>query len=267
MTRIQEQFSPQRLALCLKRDMKPNSRSSFIVLGAAVGFLLIISALDAAVGQAEAGFHQGIFYPVLIVGGFVFVSGLFKEVYRKETNMTYLMLPASALEKVLSRLLLATVGWVLFTILWYSLYAALSEALNALLFGRSHALLNPLSTDVWVAAAHYSVMQSLFLLGAIYFRKLHFFKTVLTLTAATIVLSLFGMLLVRLVFADYFSGTLLMDGGAGLSRIFEHLTFTMTSLARKLAPVKNILYWVLFPLFCWTLVYIRFREVQIKDGV
>ncbi len=267
MTGIQQQFSLQRLVLCLKRDMKPNSRSSFIVLGAAVGFLLIISAFDAGVGSMETGFHQGIFYPVLIIGGFVFVSGLFKEVYRKESNLTYLMLPASALEKVLSRLLLATVGWVLFSIVWYSLYAALSEALNALLFGRSHSLFNPLAADVWLAAAHYAVLQSFFLLGAIYFRKLQFFKTVLSLTAAIIAISLFGMLLVRLFFADYFTGRLMIDGGTGLSQIFEHLSYTMTSLMRKLEPVKNILYWIVFPLFCWSLVYIRFREVQIKDGV
>ena len=267
MNRVHEYFSLQRLWLCIKRDMKPNSRSSFIVLGAAVGFLLIISALDVVVGDAAPDFHEGIFYPILIAGGFIFTSGIFRELHRKETNLTYLMLPASALEKVVSRLLLASAGWIVFTLLWYTAYSALSEGLNLLFFGRSHPVFNPFTGDVWTAAAHYAVLQSIFLLGAVFFRKLHFFKTLLALTTFAIGLALFAGLIARAVFADYFSATMFVDGGEGISLMTEQLSWKLHSLGRSLEPAGRVIYWLVFPLFSWTLVYIRFREVQIKDGV
>ncbi len=264
---LSKEFSLRRLYLCLRRDMKPNSRSSFVILGAAVGFLLIISALDIVAGDVSDDFHQGIFYPILIVGGFVFTSGIFKEMHHKETNLPYLMLPASALEKVLSRLLLVSLGWVLFSIAWYTLYSALSEGINMILFGKAHPVFHPFTVDVWKAAAHYTVMQSLFLLGAVFFRKLHFFKTLLSLAAFTIFASLFAMLMVRIVFAGYFEGSLFIDMGEGFEASMHILSRQMEHLGRIFLPVVRFLYWLVFPLFCWVLVYIRFREVEIQDGV
>jgi hypothetical protein len=264
---LKEEFSLQRLYFCLRRDMKPNSRSSFVILGAAAGFLLIISALDILVGDASADFHQGIFYPILIVGGFVFTSGIFKEMHGKGTNLPYLMLPASALEKVISRLLLVSLGWVLFSIVWYTLYSALSEGINMILFGKSHPVFHPFNGDVWKAAAHYTVMQSFFLLGAVFFRKLHFFKTLLTLAAFTILASLFAMLMMRIVFAGYVEGSLFIDRGEGFDASMHILGRQMEELGRTFLPLLKILYWMVFPLFSWVLVYIRFKEVEIKDGV
>ena len=264
MNRLENHLSARRLGLCLRRDMKPHSRSSFIVLAATLGFLFIVSALDAGLGRNDPGFHAGVFHAILMIGGFLFVSGLFREVHRKETNQTYLMLPASSLEKVLSRLILATIGWGLFTLVWFSLFSLASEGLNMLFFGRSHRLFNPFTTKVWLTLSHFSVLQSVFLLGAIIFRKLHFFKTVLSLAILTIAFSLFGALLVRIIFADYFNASLMFGGESGLSLALEELSL---KLSGSLVLLRNILYWLAFPLVSWTIVYIRFREVEIKDGV
>ncbi|MFO7849794.1 MAG: hypothetical protein R6V67_07535 [Spirochaetia bacterium] len=267
MSTMQEVFSWKRLFLCLKRDVKPNSRSIYVVFGALTGVLLIMSAADLFLGEGSPDYHREIFNSILFIGGFIFASGVFKEIHNKESNQAYLMLPASAVEKVLSRLLIVSAGWVLFTILWFTAFAALSEGLNSLIFGRSHELFTPFSAWVWKQAAHYTVVQSVFLLGAIYFRKLHFFKTVLTGAACALVFSLLAGILVRLVFADYFTTTLIIGNGEGISLISEELTAVFTGVSVRLAPLKDFFYWVVFPLFCWTLVYIRFREVQVKDGV
>lgn len=267
MSTLQEHFSWKRLFLCVKRDVKPNSRSIYVVFGALTGVLLIMSAVDLFFGEGSPEYHGEIFNSILFIGGFIFAGGVFKEIHNKETNQGYLMLPASALEKVLSRLLLVTAGWVFFTLLWFTAFTALSEGLNSLLLGRSHDLFNPFTAEVWSQAAHYTVLQSVFLLGAIFFRKLHFFKTVLTVAACALLFSLLTGLLVRLVFADYFSSTLIIGNGEGISLVADELTGVFTSLSVRLAPLKDFLYWVVFPLFCWTLVYIRFREVQVKDGV
>lgn len=267
MSTLQEHFSWKRLFLCLRRDIKQNSRTIYVVFGALTGVLLIMSAADLFFGEGSLDYHRDIFSSILFIGGFIFASGVFKEIHSKETNQAYLMLPASALEKVLSRLLLVSAGWVFFTILWFTASAALSEVLNSLVFGRSHEFFNPFSAWVWKQAAHYTVVQSVFLLGGIYFRKLHFFKTVLAAAVGVISFSLLGGLLVRLVFADYFTTTLIIGNGEGISLITEELNAVLTLLSVRLAPLKDFLYWVAFPLFCWTLVYIRFREVQVKDGV
>lgn len=267
MSTLQEHFSWKRLFLCIKRDIKPNSRSMYVVFGALTGVLLIMSAMDLFFGEGSPDYHREIFDSILFIGGFIFASGVFKEIHHKETNQGYLMLPASALEKVLSRLLLVTAGWVFFTLLWFTAFTALSEGLNSLILGRSHKLFNPFTTEVGSQVAHYTVLQSVFLLGAIYFRKLHFFKTVLTGAVCALLFSLLAGLLVRFVFADYFSSTLIIGNGEGISSISDELNAVFMVLSVRLAPLRDFLYWVVFPLFCWTLVYIRFREVQVKDGV
>lgn len=267
MNRLDQYISPRRLLLCLRRDIVPNSRSFFVVLGSAVAFFFIISAMDIVVGDKDPEFQQNLFYPILFLGGFLFTSGIFKEVHKKESILPYLMLPASAVEKVLSRLLIVSIGWIVFSFLWFTAYTALSEGFNSLFFGASHKLFNPFTADVWRAAAHYVVLQSLFFIGAIYFRKLHFFKTVLSLGVFAIFLSIITGLLIRLVFYDYFTQSIMLDGGATMSSMLEVLSVRLIDLAEKLRPLKVVLYWIVVPLFSWSLVYIRFREVQVKDGI
>ena len=95
------------------------------------------------------------------------------------TNMAFLLLPASALEKTLSRLLLHTVGLVVYLLVFTTVLSWVLEGINTLWFGVRREFFSPFDrARVDVAAALSSCTQALFFLGAAWFRKVQFVKTV-----------------------------------------------------------------------------------------
>ena len=58
-----------------------------------------------------------------------------------------------------------------------TIQAAVSELINRAVFGFGHSLFNPFRRDVLTLVLVYLVLQGVFLVGSVYFRKLAFVKT------------------------------------------------------------------------------------------
>jgi len=261
-----ETFSLNRLGLLMKRDLLSSYRAMLIRIAAASGILLIIDLMKLWQDGPTLYHHMEIFMAVLFAGGFVFTSAAFKEVHRKETNQPYLLLPASPLEKVGSRILFFTLGWIVTVAVWYTLFSLLSYAVGEILLGSHFPLHSPLHPKLFTAYAHYFVLQSIFLAGAIYFRKTNFFKTVLTLFIALILFAFIMALFVRVFFASHFTGFFVpiesnWEVWQGV------MPYHFDGLFRVMKGVGNVFYWGLMAPAAWVLTYFRFREVQVKDGI
>jgi hypothetical protein len=234
-----------------------------VVSGAIGGILLIISVIDAWV-RCRPGFHQVLYVGVLYVGGIIVTGKIFKELHHNERGPAWLLLPASQLEKFLSRLLLSTVLYAVGTMILYFFFSVISEGVNGLLFGRHHNLFQPFDPMILKSVAYYVVLQSPFLAGAVYFRKHNLSKTILTLMAYSFVLLVVVMISTWLLFGSYIDG--MFSTFEFLDRLPHVITADFTSNMGTIKRVGlwtgRIIFWVIMAPLFWTVGYYRLRETE-----
>ena len=107
---MSDQLSWPRLAALLRNDFLRVHRSVLLIFGTVAVLALVVSAASAADGSVGAGFYSALFIATLFAWGTVATSLSFTDLHGRGTNTAFLLLPASALEKTVSRLLLCTVG-------------------------------------------------------------------------------------------------------------------------------------------------------------
>ena len=249
-------FSRQRLWLLIRGDLIAGYRTLLVASGALAGIILV--AAFAHGGALPGGsFYRGCFGFALFVWGFVASSRAFRPLHDRTRNEAWLLVPASAFEKMLARLLAVTIGLVAYLLVFVGLVSVVVEVLNLLLFGRRIAFFDPFDVSVRNLVYVYVVFQSFYFLGGAWFRRAHFVKTTLALTLAIAGFAGFTAVTVRIVFADYrldFGDALfVLDrlGGAYPSGIGA--AFVSTALLVSTA--------------CWSISWLRVREAQVSDGV
>lgn len=261
-----EAFSMNRFGLLVKRDLLSSYRAILIRIAAASGVLLFVDLMSLWQDGPDLFHHIEVFTAVLFVGGFIATSGAFREVHRKETNQSYLLIPASPLEKVISKIAFYTVGWIILTAVWYTLYILVVYGAGELLLGSHYPLHGPFHPQLLTVYAHYIVLQSIFLIGAIFFRRTNFFKTALAMFVLLLLLALIMAIFFRIVFASYFTGLCIFDVTAW--EPFEAMfPYQFSGLMEIMNGVKNVVYWGILAPAAWVFTYFRFREVQVKDGI
>lgn len=258
-------LSPQRLLYLLKRDILSNINTALIAFGALTAVIYLISAIMAYNNAPSGQLYFSLFTNILFAGGFIVTSMIFKEIHKKETAQNYLLLPASNFEKFISRLLISTIGFALITVAGVSLISYLSEGVNLLIFKRHNVFFNPFTKTVWVLIAHYIVAQSFFFLGAVFFRKFHFIKTINIIFLIQISLSIITVLFIRIIFFDFF------EGFFGLNEVSIQIQWNALKInpetVRIWVNTGKILYWVIpAPLF-WTISYFRIKEAEVKNAI
>ncbi len=265
----EEKLSYKRMLLLLRRDIFSGYKNIAIVIAAIAAILITLDILNFTLfnGGSDPEHHISTFATILFIGGFIATSSIFKEIHKQESAQSYIMLPASPLEKVISRILISNVGWLVLTLLWYSVYSFVSAGITELLAGQHHPMFNPFRGNMFLMYAHYIVLQSVFLVGAICFRKGHLFKTLLTLFIVGVFFSIIAMLAVRIIFAPYFTGFFAVDQTQMIGPMFENLPFRFADNIELLETISNVLYWALIAPVAWVITYTRFREVQLKDAV
>ncbi len=250
--KLRNVLSPLRLLNLVKKDIYENTVKTAIGSGAAAGIIIIFSAYTAYTGIPAYQLYNKFFAFLLFTAGLIITSGSFREMHLKNKAQYYLLLPASHFEKFLSRLLLTTIGFSLFTLFGTVVVSYISEGLNTLLFNRHNPIFNPFTSQVWLTIARYTVLQSIFFLGAVYFRKNNFIKTINVLLLSALILSIIVMLLFRHLFAD----------------ILQGYRFSMVyANGMSFLRIVNIFLWIVpAPLF-WTIAYFRITEAEVKNAV
>jgi hypothetical protein len=195
----------------------------------------------------------------LLVWGATVASRAFRELHDRTRNESFLLLPASALEKTLARLLLITVGFFVYLLVFATAVSLLSETLNLLAFGERNEFFQPFDRRIGLLIGHYIVLQSLFFLGAAWFRRAHFWKTALAIIAILFAYFALAAVLGFLLFRSYVDGYgMTFDGGVFLASI-PLLDFG--------ANAAKFAYYFVLPPFCWFVAWLRVRETQVSYGV
>ena len=200
-------FSLARAWYALRADLRQQGRAVLVGAGAAAAVILVASVIpisaelraddhasvevhrdgvtpepdfEAAVERSvsSGGFHT-VFFPLLLVlGGLLFTSALFADLHDKPRAHAYLTLPISTLERWAVRLLVSTIGYAAVALAGYFLVTLLGAGVSQLVWGRSHGVFAP-AADTWRTVLAYLVTSSLFLFGAVFFRRWHALNVIL----------------------------------------------------------------------------------------
>jgi hypothetical protein len=210
--------------------------------------------------------YNGFFPGLLYIGGFILTSLVFaNDMFSKEHQNEWLMLPATSLEKFLAKGTLTAFAYPVALIVVMTVASVFIEALLLLFFGNPFAMFNPFAREIGPDLINYFVVQSIFLLGATVFHKAHFIKTVLALFVLATVMGLLTMLLARIFFPVI----------TGVSPFTREFSFTISSMqqtedipgVQAFFTFGKIVYYGLLPVFCWVTAYFKVKEVQATDAV
>ncbi|MBI9093706.1 MAG: hypothetical protein JEY71_02380 [Sphaerochaeta sp.] len=247
-----------------KRDLSIYAMTLFLVLFASETIRSFVSQYSQnAFGPAT---YASLFPNFLLLGGLIITSLSFADdMFSKNGQQEWLMLPATSLEKFLAKAVLTAFAYPVALTVVFFLASVLIEPIQLLFFGNPVTLFNPFTRDMAAQFALYWVWQSIFLLGATYFHKGHFFKTLLSLGVLGIALATLGLLFVKIIFSIKYGSSL---------RTFD-IVFSFDSLLFKptygaigtFRVIGKILYFVVLPLFCWVTAFFRVEEVQATDAV
>lgn len=244
-----------RLFNLVKIEVITSYRTLLLGAGAMIGVLLFLS-LFAVRSNFPENFHD-IFYPlVLFFAGYIFTSTAFKELHQYPRNYSYLTLPASILEKFLTKLLLTSAGFIVVSLIGYFVFSAMAAVLANVVFHRSFPLFNPFNESVWIVVRVYFITQSIFLFGSVYFKSHSLLKVLLSSFLLSIFISLLFSFAFRIVFYGYSMDELIFS-------VDGYEFYQMEPLGRTIAAIsKVIFYYILAPYF-WVLTFLRLKETEV----
>ena len=127
---MNDALSGRRLRLLIRADLHLGYRFLLVVSGALAATVLIASIVWHE-GFGPSRFpYSTCFGWVLLIWGLVASSRAFRPMHDKTRNEAYLLLPASALEKTLARLLAVTAGLVAYLLVFTFLVSGVVETFN-----------------------------------------------------------------------------------------------------------------------------------------
>ena len=251
-----------------KKGMLIYALTVFLILFVQYFITAFLSRLAPVVPAEGATGYSVFFINLLFIGGFVITSISFTDdMYGKTTQHNWLMLPATPLEKLISRILTTGIIYPLVLVIFMTVVSAFIEALTLLFFQSPFGMFNPITSLTWKLVLHYFITQSIFLLGSSYFKKISLLKTVLAISVLGLVLSILAMLFARIAFAPYFQGFYQPNEvWSQYSFNFDPTTVTIAGI-RIFEILGKTIYWFVLAPFFWVFTYFRIREVQAKDAV
>ncbi len=255
-------LSLDRFSKVIRNEFALNTRSLFITVGAIAGLLLLINI--ASVRTSNTWDFHVIWYPlVLMIGGHVITSLSFKEMHDREKGYTYITLPASQIEKYLSKLIITSIGYVVISLAGYFLFSLLSTGVTELFFGMSHGLFIPFNPIVWQFIGLYIATHAVTFFGAVFFKKLHLLNTILWLTIIGIGLGFIALGIAKLVFWGWFPGFAIEINDDMIKFATGAQRMELQNFFDNLLATVKVLFYFIFPAFFWTTGYFRLRETEV----
>lgn len=275
-------FSFSRIAIVIKRDFIENWKSNiYRILGpyAALLFVMVIGYLNHSSFEEFSEMVLGVLGFIFFFGGIFYASYVMEPMNTQQKRVTYLMLPATHLEKFVSRVLYVSVGFFMMLMLAL-LLAEMTRFLFLPLFDLPDTYQQSLLPYIWQAMTNVDIMDfsgmeaqesyqiasmtkilaytfmawgySLFLLGGCYWYKHAFLKTLGVLFIVNNILGVIFFLCVE----NWVSGEYMEQLIVWYETNFSWLT------------IIGILYFLIvlvgsFCLFNWWLSYRCFTRSQV----
>ena len=212
-------FNLNRILLLLKAELLQGKRRPLLVGAVAFAFMtfLVLTLPDKDTGGFQDHEFLNIYYiwyPIfLLIGGFIFTSYAFSQLDEKPGAHHYLTLPASTLEKFVSKWLITSVGFAFVYTVAFWLAATIINMISQVVYNATpfaFSLFNNIdgfeTETPFLFVKIYLAVQTIYLVGAIMFRKYVVFKTPLAGLGITLAFAFVVVLIARVVFHEAFDG-------------------------------------------------------------
>jgi hypothetical protein len=250
----------------MRGDLVADYRTLLIVCAANAALMLLFSIYAVARVDQTEHYYLPWFYGMLFLWGPILASYSFRELHDKTRNEAYLLLPASAFEKTLARLLRTTIAFFVFLLVFLTVSSAVIEGINWFVFSRRNGLFDASHEAVWAPVGHFLVAVSLYFLGAAWFRKMHYIKTALTLMAIPIALACFAAIIANIVFDA--PGTFqFAEPDVNFEGSIYNFYLAHKGVFDALLVALQVVYFVVLPIFCWYVAWLRVKETEVSHGV
>ncbi|MEM6345499.1 MAG: hypothetical protein AAF927_16525 [Bacteroidota bacterium] len=255
------QLSPARLGLLLRNDLQKFYKPVLYASLAAIGYIIIEYFAQVSDFLNQDGgtriHHNETFGIILMLGGFVFSSFSFYELHQKERGISFLMIPASQLEKWLSRFILTSGVFTLFIWLLYGLSTIIIGAITHSVWELPLTHFEWFGGDTLLILRLYLVLQSIFIAGSLFFGRLSILLTPISLGALALLLFLLATGYARVLTIGITEGWDLSPKGD-----YRNSTDFMNTVNFVLKPIlQQIFWWTLAPFF-WVVSYFRLTETE-----
>lgn len=242
-------FDPIRFGKLLKSDLVLKKSSILIVAMTIIGVLLFYN-LISPYNILSVDYHPTGFIFLLFIGGILISSRGFKNLHDKTSNYFYLTLPCSNFEKFLAKLGLTSIIYALALLALYTLFYWALAAISLVFFHHNYFITTLFLASTWKTIWTYIVIQSVFLLGSIYFKTLPLIKTILVTACMGIILFILLTSIMKIFFTGY-----LINGISWNMHLSSAHFITMRIL--------QYVFWILLAPFCWTVTYFRLEEIEV----
>jgi hypothetical protein len=219
-------FNQKRFAQLVLKHWADNQKRYILSMLAYVGLLftwllvwLILEGIPKSIGLLD-DIQLGTFFFSLFAFGTFYASQYFSDLGSKEKGSDFLLIPASIFEKFLCSLFFTVLIFPLLLVsVFYLVDVMIVTVSNSFLTNSSlgkSAIANVFGADLVMINPHQSIklfifffsIESLFLLGSVYFKKYNFIKTIITCFVTILLFFLFVYFLEELVLpegdADYY---------------------------------------------------------------
>ena len=250
-------FDIQRVIHLFNRQLRFNINTLIIGFGAVSGILVFILSMTIIFGHQTlySNVFFGTIFPSFFIMGYIFTSTIYSDLRSTQRGYLFMILPASTLEKLFVPWIISSILYIIAAIIAMFLINLLLIGISILFSANLVQLFNPLAPELLKIYAIYLVTQSVFILGALYFRKNHFLKTILALFIICSIISFYVGIVARLIVFHNFSNFSFDNNNMpdNLQNFFVN-TFT---------PVIKVLFWGFLAPFFLLVSYFRLREKEV----
>jgi len=199
-----QSFSVARFGHLLRRDFNQSGKSFLILM--TIMFVVWTITTKAQAEDHENELHIMLFPQWLLIGGFIISSLAFYEFIKPTERQFYLQLPASNLEKFVSRWLLTGITYTVGLVLFYWLYSQFANWIGLTFYDHQFDAFTPFRGNNLIAIKSYLAAHTIFLAGAATFKRFAFFKTLFVAIILAAIVALFSLTSFRIIMADLFDG-------------------------------------------------------------
>jgi len=242
---MNEVLSLKRLGFLVQAEIKLRGSR---VLNLWILFVIVLAITNVIAGNNlyTIQFNPAGLFFMLFFGGLYLASGVFKDIHNKQMGYQYLMLPATTLEKLISKVLIWVVGYTLLVVATYAFFYWI-VGLIYYFFSGSLILFNPFNEVGFSKIIFIWSMQCIFILGSLYFHWNVIIKTLIALAA----IALIYVIVVSILSSIYISTILPVS--------FVVVKNSFGSSYHLNNPILNTLISVL----CLVIGYFRLKEQEV----
>ncbi len=238
------------------RDLYMNRKSILIFFGVLVGLLSLFGSI-AKMDQngPNPDFHFMWYGTFFFIFGIFQTGGVYTEFAQPATRQDYLLLPASHLEKWVSRWFRTLPLYILAFTLIYWVASWIMNLICLAAFGEFYLTFQPFHNEIFSFWKIFIVIHAVFSIGAIHYNKAATMKTTLTLFILLFAISLIGGMTAWSLFQSMTEGGVIIKPAFSF-KLSEHMNYLLGITG------KIILWFGLVPLFWW-ISYLKLNEKEV----